>query len=772
MCSRQMFGLLGSLVAIATVSIVLFTPATARADAVNGEVFSYRQPDGTKIDVRLWGDEFYHIVESLDGYTLTREEKTGAACYARVSEDGNKLISTGIRAEKPVPVSLEGMRHLRLNKSAVLAEVATARARMDEDKAIVMAGRGGVAALAPPNNGNVQGITLLVDFSDQPGTISPSEINDYCNQVGYNGYGNNGSIRDYFYDVSDGNLTYTNFVPTAYYRAPQTKAYYDNSAIACCGRARSMVQNALTDLDNQGFDFSQYDSDGDGLVDAVNVFYAGTRNGPWSYGLWPHSGWLSFNADGVSTGRYQITDIGSTLRLRTFCHENGHMICYWPDLYDYGYDSTGVGTFCLMCYGNSSTNPGEPSAYMKYIAGWTDTTILSAPQTGLLAPSGVNTIYKYERPSHPNEYYLLENRQKTGRDASLSDSGLAIWHIDTYGDNDWQQMTPSQHYLVTLVQADGLWDFENDRNYGDADDLWAAPTYTECGPDTVPNTSWWDGSDSELSISQISASAPTMSFAFGVGSDCNGNGTPDDQDIAAGTSQDTNGNSIPDECECAIIPGAVTAESPTMQKSRAITFAPGNPGRQTAIRVTVVDLPPPNDGLIGTSMWVGLPQTVSENSGVVDPALAPGSPTYLTATLQCEPYYTDWSGTGTIHLAHEILAPDGIFDIETIDMTCFSGAETSYSDALAVTTSRWGDIVKDCTTSPCGPPDGVVSVPMDVTSLLDKFSNAPGAPSKSRCDFAPQVPDRIVNITEVSHAVDAFRGMPYPFGVIGDPCGP
>jgi hypothetical protein len=31
--------------------------------------------------------------------------------------------------------------------------------------------------------------------------------------------------------------------------------------------------------------------------------------------------------------------------------------------------------------------------------------------------------------------------------------------------------------------------------------------------------------------------------------DCNGNGVPDDQDIAAGTSLDDNGNGIPDECE-------------------------------------------------------------------------------------------------------------------------------------------------------------------------------------------------------------------------------
>jgi len=43
---------------------------------------------------------------------------------------------------------------------------------------------------------------------------------------------------------------------------------------------------------------------------------------------------------------------------------------------------------------------------------------------------------------------------------------------------------------------------------------------------------------------------PTMLFLSGWISDCNANGTPDADDIAAGTSHDINGNGVPDECEC------------------------------------------------------------------------------------------------------------------------------------------------------------------------------------------------------------------------------
>lgn len=85
----------------------------------------------------------------------------------------------------------------------------------------------------------------------------------------------------------------------------------------------------MASLDQSGLDFSQYDSNGDGRVDAINCLYAGPRRNAWAQGLWPHSSTVSFQADGVSTDRYQITDIANNPTLRTFCHENGHMICGW-----------------------------------------------------------------------------------------------------------------------------------------------------------------------------------------------------------------------------------------------------------------------------------------------------------------------------------------------------------------------------------------------------------------------------------------------------------
>jgi hypothetical protein len=234
-------------------------------------------------------------------------------------------------------------------------------------------------------------------------------------------------------------------------------------------------------------------------------------------GLWPHSGGITWYADGVATYRYQITNIGSSLRLSTFCHENGHMLMFWPDLYDYGGESSGVGRFCLMCNSGSGTNPVRPCAYLRAEAGWETPIVLEGLQTGLAASHDAMNIFKIPYPGHPNEYYLVECRHQSGRDTHVADAGLAIWHIDEYGSNDYEHQTPGLHYLVTLVQADGRWDLENGLNQGDSSDLWKAPSYIEFNPFTDPAATWWDGSDAPLYIDGISAAGSEMTFQYREG---------------------------------------------------------------------------------------------------------------------------------------------------------------------------------------------------------------------------------------------------------------
>ena len=482
---------------------------TASAAPLWAEVVTIREPDGSSVEIRVWGDEFYSVGETLDGFTVVRDGATGILSYAELSADGTELVSTGVPAGEPAPrKDLE--KHIRITTEAARSQALAVREDFERRAPLNPLSRGARG----PTTGNVVGITLIVDFSDDPGAIPASSIDDYCNMNGYTGYGNHGSVRDYYFDVSEGLLDYTNYVAPQYYRAQHPKSYYTDPSRPYGQRARELVQEALQNLDNNGLDFSQFDADGNGIVDAVNCFYAGDTWNAWAEGLWPHASAVTWCADGVCTYPYQITNTGNSLTISTFCHENGHMLMGWPDLYDYGGDSAGVGQFCIMCYGTSGTNPCEPCAYMKYDAGWGDVTVLTNPQGGLTAPNGTNVMYKFEHPELPNEYYLVENRQQTGRDAGIPDRGLAIWHIDTQGSNNNQQQTPEQHYLVTLVQADGRWDMENNVNGGDGTDLYASTRYPECTPLTYPNTGWWDGSESGAFFLNISGASANMTLDF------------------------------------------------------------------------------------------------------------------------------------------------------------------------------------------------------------------------------------------------------------------
>ena len=209
-----------------------------------------------------------------------------------------------------------------------------------------------------------------------------------------------------------------------------------------------------------------------------------------------------------------MMNIGDELLLDTFCHENGHMLCDFPDLYDYGFDdidSYGVGQYCLMGWaGPEENNPIQICAYFKNQAGWTANLRTIRPGMHATITSASNDFYIHKLST--TEYFILENRQKAGRDKGLPDAGLAIWHVDELGDNEHQQMTKDLHYECSLEQADNKFDLERHVNLGDDQDLFGAPSSTTFGARTHPDSKWWNGRSSGLELTQISTPGPTMTF--------------------------------------------------------------------------------------------------------------------------------------------------------------------------------------------------------------------------------------------------------------------
>ena len=490
----------------------------------NGEKFELRQPDGSLVPVRVWGDEFYQDVECLEGFTLIRDPQTNWICYAELSQDGNEYVSTGVIYHGKSTTSRErpSRKNKRINKNAIRKKQQMVKDALGYDEVISEAPLRNVPpqfAPAPDDELDsepmvVTGLTLLIDVSDQHATVSREEIDNYCNQAGYNSNRNNGSIYDYFYEVSNGLVRYNNIV-TTYIRVTYPKSYYDQGP--GYGPVSDLITDALTRLRDEGFDFSQLSTDRHNRVICLNVLYAGSATAGWANGLWPHMGTYMgrFSVDGVSFSRYQMTCIENELTLGTFVHENGHLLFGWPDLYSYDGHSNGVGSYCVMNTINSVTNPQMPNAWFRYIAGWITVTDITNSPLGTLYSHEANshTAFAYygETTGSSRELFMIEARRRTGRSSGLPGEGLLIWHIDQDGDNTKQGHVP----MVALIQADGRRDLESMRNSGDRNDPFYAEHNDRFCDNSNPASVWNNGVSSGMDIGNISPIGNIMTFTIG-----------------------------------------------------------------------------------------------------------------------------------------------------------------------------------------------------------------------------------------------------------------
>ncbi len=213
-------------------------------------------------------------------------------------------------------------------------------------------------------------------------------------------------------------------------------------------------------------------------------------------------------------------------------------------------------------------------------------------------------------------------------------------------------------------------------------------------------------------------------------------------------------------------------------KNRYMSFMGGDPGRSQAARVTFMSLPdfPYANGRMA---WVQAPYLVTEASGSNDPV---PPPTMWAARLGCEPYYTDWSVYGTVHVFDAGIVPGSRYQLQLLDSTCDCTDPLDYGPPLIIDTSAIGDVVGDCGVQPCTAPQGVIDF-VDISSVVEKFKNTPGSPRKARADIISSdinqpVPDQKIDFVDVSYCVDAFRNQaalppgPPQVDPCPDPCPP
>ena len=471
----------------------------------NGKIMSFRQPDGTSVDVRLYGDEYYIRAEGLDGFTVVREKNSQWICYAVLSDDSAKLVSSGIvyRGKAGDPSSLKSTlsipKHVDISgisREKVIAKRKGLRNGNLQAETNSKKGR-------YPVSGNIRGLCILVDFSDEPATLPVSEFTNFLNDLNYSNYGNNGSLRKYYADISGGRVDYQNVV-FGYYRAPLTFAEYDQMS-DIQNATQQVLAWALNKLDSEGFDFSTLSVNPDGSIAAINLIYTGTAQN-WGQGLWWVQGYYpDFHADGVHSGLYNTSPANEPLQIGTVVHENGHMIGGWPDTYKYTTDNgtDGIGAFDLMCSVGDYWNPVPPNPLFRSDAGW-GKVIDITNYNGIVSDTANSlTCYKYQI-NNSDEYFLMESRRKTGRSASIPDEGLTLWRIDRTGDNQ------TVHHQVYLEHA-------NNNRDDHTQACFHAGFNNEFGLSTTPGSGFYNGDPSGLQVRDISAVSEVMTYEVGVG---------------------------------------------------------------------------------------------------------------------------------------------------------------------------------------------------------------------------------------------------------------
>jgi M6 family metalloprotease-like protein len=535
-----------------TISLVLFASFFLSTIGNSAPVIqrdtALTQADGKKFLARPFGDEWHNGYETEDGFTVLFDKRTGNWVYADRAEDGS-LIKTDIEVGKGMPTI---HKHLRPILREEIEQLKSQGIDLEEGPVV-------------PATGNQKVLVILVQFTDRALMTTEAQWADLI----FDGT-TFSKLRHYFKQAS---YNYTDFIPASEsYGTPDNGVVvvslpynHPNTAGNIDDRNRQITRDALIASDPY-VDFASFDTDGNGYISTNELHIVivaagyeaayGGAGAACSPSVWSHN-WCLFEVnpltlDGkkvaqcVSSGAYtqhgewhcaSWDNPGHMATIGVIAHELGHSLGL-PDEYDGDGSSNGIGKWGLM--GNGSWNscsgglygncPSHPTAWDKWYLNWLTPSQVMGTQTVDIPdittsavvyqlrdnPFGVD--WSFQVTSGVGEYFLVENRQRTGYNAGLPGSGLLIWHI-------WEGVTSSNsanqneagRRLIDLREADGLNDLDAKVNSGDAGDPYPGSSNNTVFDDTSnPSSKLYCSSgigfcdESYVSVTNISASRSTM----------------------------------------------------------------------------------------------------------------------------------------------------------------------------------------------------------------------------------------------------------------------
>ena len=487
------------LIMLAVSMVIIAMPATT-------DTLYLTQADGNTIALLLHGDENYHYMTTIDGQWVKKDRS------------GNYVRTNALTDQQIAQLTTQGSMY-------------KARAKKTGKRHF-------------PTKGTQKSIVILAQFQDVTFTVDNPQnaFSTMLNQKGYNANNATGSARDYYLASSNGQFN-PQFITVGPYTLPHTMEYYGGNNAKGVDRPQRLMQfcrDAVAAADGD-IDFSEYDTDNDGYIDNIFIYYAGysESEGGGENSIWPHQygvvpdsviGTCIF--DGRTISSYACTaelkgNSGATMcGIGTFCHEFGHVLGL-PDYYHTGSKKfTTLGRWDIMDGGgylNNGNTPPIHSAFNRFCLGWLsptqinqaatlkisalsqDTTIQQTTQAYLIADGQHNID---ANNPNINEYFIIEYRKKTGWDNYLPDSGMIIWHIDynqqAWDDNSVNNITDSlqtslSHMRVYIENPNG-------------DQTISQPAAFHNNNTFTPTL--WSGKQLDQAIDQIKEENTTCTFDF------------------------------------------------------------------------------------------------------------------------------------------------------------------------------------------------------------------------------------------------------------------
>ncbi len=511
----------------AVITTGMMIASTIQAAPALEEPQQITQPSGETFTAIPKGDEWNNRVETSKGFTVNRGPDGVWRYVTGFGPDHSPALSD-TPADRPAPPGLN--KHLR--SSASRPSQAPAQGTSE--------GTGDSGPSAAPVQTNSSVLFILTEFNDRAGSTTEAD---------WEGFVSN-NVRDFYLQTSHGNAqlnpanesfgSVNNGVVgwvNVGYNHPNTRG---NTNIT----NRELSEDAVIAADPY-INYADYDTNNDGVVTGnelsivvivagYETAYGGT-SGALSPSVWGHKWSLPFPypvVDGISLRTYaQFGELHATstsnehqASMGIMVHELGHLTYGLPDLYDTDGSSNGIGAFGVMASGSwglsytngdnySGETPVNASAWTKYHMNWVEGFEGNGTESIVASGSGTDSDTVFRASTGiSNEYFLVENRQPAGYDYGLErwlntnfSGGLAIWHID----DSLSSNANDSHRLVDLEEANGSSTASTNAA------LWTATNGTLFDDASNPNSKLYNGSGSGVTLSNISASASTMTVNFG-----------------------------------------------------------------------------------------------------------------------------------------------------------------------------------------------------------------------------------------------------------------